>query len=84
MVYLISLDRPADQVRMGFADPSGTFALPQIPPGSYRVLALDRPRGELGAGDAEFLKQHESKTQAIQLTAEQKIHLHLPLISATE
>jgi hypothetical protein len=84
VVYLISLDRPADQVRMGFADPSGTFALPQIPPGSYRVLALDRPRGELGAGDAEFLKQHESKTQAIQLTAEQKIHLHLPLISATE
>jgi hypothetical protein len=84
VVYLISMDRPGDQVRMGFADPSGNFAIPQVPPGSYRVLALDRQRAELGARDYDFLKQHESKIQPIQLIAEQKIHLRLPLITVME
>jgi hypothetical protein len=84
LVYLISMDRPGDQVRMGFADPSSTFAIPQVPPGSYRVLALDRQRADLNAADDEFLKEHESKIQSIRLVAEQKIQLHLPLITAAE
>lgn len=85
LVYLISMDRPGDPVTMVFADPSGTFAIPQVPPGSYRVLALDRQKADLNAADNEFLKDHESKIQSIRVVAEQKIQLQqLPLITAAE
>ena len=84
IVYLLSLDRPSDQRRLAVAAPSGAFSLPQIPPGSYQVLAFDRQRAELDSQNDELLKRYESKIQVIRVVAEQKLNMRVPLIVTNE
>jgi len=84
VVYLLSLDRPGDQPRIAIADLSGAFSMPQVPPGSYQVVAFDRQREELDSHNDELLKQYESRIQIIRVAAEQKLHLRVPLIVTNE
>jgi hypothetical protein len=84
VVYFMSLDRPSDQPRLAFVGPGEGFTTPQLPPGAYRVFALDRQRAEVDSRDNEFLKRYESKAQIIYVDAEQKLHLRLPLITVSE
>jgi hypothetical protein len=84
VVYLRSLDRPGDQPLLTVLDSSGAFSLPQIPPGSYQVLALDRQSAAFDFQNDELLKRNESKIQFIRVVAEQKLNLHVPLIITSE
>jgi hypothetical protein len=83
VVYFVSLDRPGDQPWPTFV-PGDGFTMAQLPPGAYRVLALDRQRPEVDFRDDKFLKRNESKVQIIHVAAEQKLHLRLPLITVNE
>ncbi len=84
VVYFVSLDRLGDQPRLAFLGSGDGFTMAQLPPGAYRVLALDRQRPEVDFLDDKFLKRYESKVQVIRVAAEQKLHLRLPLITVNE
>jgi hypothetical protein len=64
-------------------NPDGSFTIPQIAPGTYHVFAIDNSQ-RMQLVSEEWLKQHESKVQALRVVAEQKEHLHLSLITASE
>jgi hypothetical protein len=65
-------------------NPDGTFTIQQIAPGTYYALAMDRPLSPSQAVSEEWLKQHESEVQVLRVVAEQKEHLSLSLITASE
>ncbi len=83
-VLLIPKDRQYDSIREVWVSPDGTFALSQLPPGTYTAMALDLPLADTGYENEQFLKKYDSKIQLIHVAAEQKLHLSLELISVTE
>ena len=58
----------SDLIRRDQSDSDGTFTLPDVPPGRYRVLAVDNGRG-LAYGDAGAIKPYLSLSQAITVNA---------------
>jgi hypothetical protein len=83
-VLLIPKERECDPIRVLFINPDGAFAISQLPPGTYTVMALDHPFADTGYENEQFLKKYDSKIQVIHVEAEQKLHLRLELISLTE
>jgi len=55
-----------------------------MPPGTYRVLAFDRPQPDLEYRNPEAMKAYDAKGQLVRLIAGQKEHLHLQLVSPAE
>jgi hypothetical protein len=83
-VYCIPLPESAGQVRLAAVMGDGKFDVQQIPPGSYRVLAFDRPQAELEYQNSETLRAYEGKGQIVRLAAGQKENVKLQLISSSE
>ena len=83
-VCLAPIDTMDDRCKIAWANADGTFIFQQLAPGSYRALAMDRSRPVLESLDKEFVTQHEPKIQVIHVVQEQKEHLRLPLITASE
>jgi hypothetical protein len=83
-VYFVPLPDSSGQFKDIRVSADGKFAEPQMPPGTYRVLAFDRPQPELEYRDAEAMRAYEAKGLLVRLVAGQKEHLQLPLISSTE
>lgn len=73
-----------DRCKIAWANNDGAFTFQQLAPGSYRALAMDRTRPQPESLDKEFVVQHEPKIQVIHVVQEQKEHLHLSLITASE
>jgi len=82
IVYVVPIDRMDSRTKMTGLNPDGAFAIPQIAPGTYHVFAVENQ--VMQPGSEEWLKQHESKVQVLRVVAEQKEHLHLSLITASE
>jgi hypothetical protein len=83
-VYFVPLPDSSGQFKDIRVSADGKFAEPQMPPGTYRVLAFDRPQPELEYRDAEAMRAYEAKGLLVRLVAGQKEHLQLPLISNSE
>lgn len=83
-VYFLPLDGASAQFRQTTTTPDGSFNLAQLPPGTYRVLAFDRPREDLAYTDADAMRKFESKGQLLHVEAGQKEHLRLKSISGTD
>jgi hypothetical protein len=83
-VYFVPLADSSGEFRDVWVSGEGKFGPQQLPPGSYVALAFDRPQPELEYGNAEAMRAYEDKAQLIRLTAGQKDHLHLQLISTNE
>jgi hypothetical protein len=62
------------------ADPNHpvVFAMPQLPPGNYKVLAVDSPEFEYG--NPEVLQKYLSKTREVYLSSNQKAEVKLELV----
>jgi hypothetical protein len=82
-IYVIPIDKIDSQPKLGYANGVGTFTIQQIAPGTYHVFAIDNSQ-QMQSVSEEWLKQHESKVQVLRVVAEQKEHLHLSLITASE
>ena len=82
-IYVIPIDKIDSQPKLGYANADGTFTIQQIAPGTYHVFAIDNSQ-QMQSVSEEWLKQHESKVQVLHVVAEQKEHLRLPLIAASE
>jgi hypothetical protein len=79
-VYFLPLDNSSGQYRETNTTPDGSFAITQLSPGTYRVLAFDHQEGDLAYTDGEAMRKLESKGQVIQVDAGQKEHLRLRII----
>lgn len=83
MVYVVPIDGMDSRTKVTGLNPDGSFTIPQIAPGTYHVFASDNSQ-RMKLVSEEWLKQHESKVQVLRVVAEQKEHLHLSLITASE
>ena len=83
-LYFIPLHDSAGQFQQLNTAPVETFTLPQVVPGSYRVLAFLRPPHNFLYRDPEAMRPYENKGQVIHLTAGQKAALQVQIISGDE
>jgi len=83
-VYCIPLPDSSGEFREVWVPPDGKFGPQEMPPGTYRVLAFDRPQPELEYHNPEAMRAYDAKGQVVRLVAGQKEHLHLQLISSVE
>jgi hypothetical protein len=80
-VYLVPLPDSDGTFRETSVSRDGTFNLQQVPPGSYRVFAFDRPQPPMEWHNAEAMRAFQSNGQTLRIVAGQKLKLQLPLIS---
>jgi hypothetical protein len=83
-VYCLPLPDSTGQFRHGTVERDGKFDLRQVPPGSYRVLAFDRPQKELEYSSGEAMRVYDGKGQVVRIGAGQKEQITLQLISTSE
>jgi hypothetical protein len=83
VVYVVPIDGMDSRTKVTGLNPDGSFTIPQIAPGTYHVFAIDNSQPMQSVSE-EWLKQHESKVQVLRVVAEQKEHLRLSLIAASE
>ena len=55
-VYIVPA-RGGGEVKSLVSQPNGEFAIQQLAPGTYRVLAFDRPRNDLEFSDEEAMRK---------------------------
>jgi hypothetical protein len=83
-VYCVPLPDSSGEFKDVWVPANGKFGPQQLPPGTYRVLAFDRPQPELEYRNPEAMRAYDAKGQLVRLVAGQKEHLHLQLISTSE
>ncbi|MGB6679586.1 MAG: hypothetical protein WBE44_23025 [Terriglobales bacterium] len=83
-LYCIPLPDSSGDFKDIWVQADGKFGPQQMPPGTYRVLAFDRPQPDLEYRNPEAMKAYDAKGQLVRLIAGQKEHLHLQLVSSTE
>jgi hypothetical protein len=71
-VYCLPLPDSTGQFRHGTVGRDGKFDLRQVPPGSYRVLAFDRPQKELEYSSDEAMRVYDGKGQVVRIGAARK------------
>jgi hypothetical protein len=83
-VFCLPVSEGNGQFRQAAVMPDGTFHLSQIPPGSYRVIAVGREATEIEYRNAEAMRALESKGQLVRVSPGQTQKLDLPLVSTSE
>ncbi len=83
-VYFLPVGESSAQFLEANGTPDGSFAISQLPPGTYRVLAFDRQQDDLAYNDAEAMRKLESKGELIHVDAGEKEHLRLKMIPGGE
>jgi hypothetical protein len=83
-VYCVPLPDSSGEFRDLGVGPDAKFGPLELPPGTYRVLAFDRPQPDLEYRNPEAMRAYDAKGQLVRLIAGQKEHLRLQLISDSE
>jgi hypothetical protein len=83
-VYLVPAAKSAMQPLIAWVNPDGNFSFAQIPPGTYRAVAFDRPPTNLEFTNEESMKKYEGKSQVVEFEAGQKMQMRLQLNSTSE
>jgi len=78
-ILLLPTDAPA-QFAQSFAGPDGKFTVPNLTPGSYRVLALPALRRQLPYHDAEWMRRLGGKGSTFTANPGQTLQIDTPLI----
>jgi hypothetical protein len=79
-VYLLPLDGGSGEFRHVFTQLGGSFAMAQVPPGTYLVLACDRRLTGLLYTDPDTMRKLASMGQVTHLEPGENQHLKLKLI----
>jgi len=82
-IYLVPLPESTGQFRQAPVS-NGKFSLPDIAPGSYRVLAFDRPQPSLEYTNSEAMHAFDTKGEVVRLVSGQKENLTVHLIAGAE
>ncbi len=80
-VYCVPLPDSPGRFTEIFVSPGGTFTSPELPPGTYRVLAFKHPQKDLEYQNPEAMRVYDEKGQVVHLAAGQKENLTLQLTS---
>jgi len=83
-IYCLPTSDSPGRYTEAVALPDGTFTLPNLPPGAYRVLAFKHPQTDLEYQNPEAMRVWEAKGQIIHLTGGQKEHVTLPITTRGE
>jgi len=83
-VYFVPLGENAGQLRRTQVWQNGMFDEQQIAPGTYRILAFDHLKTQIGPANSELLRKFESKGMVVELSASQTLRLPAPLALVTE
>jgi hypothetical protein len=83
-VFFLPVGESSGQYRATTSNPDGSFTVEQLPPGTYHVLAFDSEREEFAYNNQEALHNFESQGQIIHVTAGQKEHLRVKIITRGE
>jgi carboxypeptidase family protein len=78
MIFAFS-DHASIPPRIQPTDPSGGFQIPFLPPGTYKILAVDHP-DRLEYANPEALKKYLSKAREITLSPDQSARIDLELV----
>lgn len=79
-VYCVPLaDSPGQIQEVSVGSSDGKFSLPQIAPGSYRVMAFDSPK-QIPYRDPGAMRAYDSMGQVVQLAAGQNVSVQLQVI----
>jgi len=54
--------RESREVKMAVVQSDGNFQVAQLPPGTYRVLAFDRPRNDLEFSDEDAMRKYDAQS----------------------
>lgn len=84
LIYCVPLPDSTGQLREAWAGPDGKFNVLQVPPGTYRVLAFERPQDKFDYQNPTTMQAYEGKGQVVRVGAGQKEELKLQLISDSE
>jgi len=79
-IYFVPLDGPGQFQEISLTA-NEAVTLPEIVPGSYRVLAFAQMKENLPYRDPQAMKAYETKGQVIHLAPGQKANLQLPIIA---
>jgi hypothetical protein len=82
-IYFVPMN-DSGQLKQSWFYADGHFQMPQLPPGSYRVLAFEHPQAEMEYASEEWMSKYDSRAQVISVAAGQTQQLRLPMISGNE
>jgi hypothetical protein len=83
VVIAIPEDAPRRSRNVAAYSPNGQFGLPQLAPGPYKVLAVDRLEG-FEYANPEVLRKYLSKTRDVTLWPDQKASVNLEVVRVGE
>jgi hypothetical protein len=81
-VYAIPLFPSSSQIPQAFVQNTGKFNIPDLPPGSYRVVAFDTLQ-EIDASDAQQLSRLTAKGQTVTVDAGGAANVQLDLTQSS-
>lgn len=79
-IYFLPTSGSSGQFRQAMSGNDGSFASPQLPPGTYRVLAFDRPQPELAVAREEDLQKLDFRSRLLDLEPGEQKNLRLTTI----
>jgi hypothetical protein len=83
-IYLVPVPGEPGNFQQTGADPEGHFAIGNVAPGKYLILAFEKRQANLPYRDAETIRSYEPRGRMVRLTAGQKEKLELPIVSSNE
>jgi hypothetical protein len=80
-IYFLPLPESNGELKKVTVQPDGSFVAPNVVPGAYRLLALDREQMELDNLIPEAMQAYESKGPVVRVMGGQQERVTLQLIS---
>jgi hypothetical protein len=69
--------RDGGEVRMAAVQPDGSFQVVQLTPGTYRVLAFDRPKPDLEFSNEDAMRRYDAQTITVEPGQKRQIRVSL-------
>jgi hypothetical protein len=79
-IYCVPLPDSPGQFAEIYVSPDGSFASPELAPGTYRLLAFDHPEQELEYRNPEAMRAYDSRGLVVRVAGGQKAHVQLQLL----
>ncbi|HUE42160.1 MAG TPA: hypothetical protein VMP12_01300 [Candidatus Sulfotelmatobacter sp.] len=73
-VYIVPA-RGGGEMKTLVSQPNGDFQIQQLAPGTYRVLAFDRPRNDLEYGDEDAMRKYDAQMVTVVPGQKEKIRV---------
>jgi hypothetical protein len=73
-VYIVPA-RGGGEMKLVIAQPNGDFQIQQLAPGTYQVVAFDRPQNDLGYRDEDAMRKFDAQMVTVMPGQKEKIRL---------